>query len=93
MRLSPTEIIHIKQCVAGFDPEARVFLFGSRVDNSKKGGDIDLLILSQIMDFHSKIELKMRLLDYMEEQKMDIVIEPDVSKPFIRVIYQKAIEL
>lgn len=93
MRLSPTEIDHIKHCVASFDPAARVFLFGSRVDDSKKGGDIDLLILSQIMDLHSKLELKLRLLDYIEEQKMDIIIEPTLSKPFVQYIYTKAIEL
>ena len=93
MRLSSPEIDRIKQCIAGFDPDARVFLFGSRVDDTKKGGDIDLLILSKIMDYHSKLELKGRLLDHFDEQKMDIVIEPEVSKPFVRLIYKKAIEL
>ena len=93
LRLSPTEIDNIKQCVAGLDPEARVFLFGSRIDNSKKGGDIDLFILSKTMNFHSRLELKVRLFDYFDEQRMDIVIEPEVSKPFVQFIYKEAIEL
>lgn len=44
MRLTPDQIQSIKQTartVLGDD--VRVILFGSRVDDSKKGGDIDLL--------------------------------------------------
>ncbi len=44
MRLTPDQIHSIKQTartVLGDD--VRVILFGSRVDDSKKGGDIDLL--------------------------------------------------
>jgi predicted nucleotidyltransferase len=46
MRLKPEEITILKEAVLRFDPNSRVFLFGSRVDSSKKGGDIDLLVLS-----------------------------------------------
>ncbi len=44
MRLTPDQIQSIKQIaktVLGDD--VRVILFGSRVDDAKKGGDIDLL--------------------------------------------------
>ena len=47
MRLSPEQIAQIRQSAAeGFGPEARVWLFGSRVDDSKRGGAVDLLVES-----------------------------------------------
>ena len=93
MRLSPIEIAHIKECLVGFDPNATVFLFGSRTDDTKKGGDIDLLIFSQTMDLHLKLELKGKLFQLFEEQKIDIIIEPDSSKPFVKLILEEAIKL
>jgi predicted nucleotidyltransferase len=45
MRLTPTQIQTIKRATADiFGPEARVWLFGSRVDDSKRGGDVDLMV-------------------------------------------------
>ncbi|MHB8266261.1 MAG: hypothetical protein ACYDC7_10125 [Acidithiobacillus ferrivorans] len=49
MRLSPEQINQIRQSAAeSFGPEARVWLFGSRVDDSKLGGDVDLLVESDL---------------------------------------------
>lgn len=42
MRLTKQEVQIIKSAILQVDPEARIFLFGSRVDDQKKGGDIDL---------------------------------------------------
>lgn len=47
MRLSNTEVNTIKTAVFELDLHAHIFLFGSRVDDSKRGGDIDLLIESK----------------------------------------------
>jgi predicted nucleotidyltransferase len=45
MRLPDTQRQAIKAIVADIvGPESRVWLFGSRVDDTKLGGDIDLLI-------------------------------------------------
>lgn len=45
MRLRDEQIEAIKGAVhRHFGSTARVFLFGSRVDDSKSGGDIDLLV-------------------------------------------------
>ncbi|MHB1896659.1 MAG: nucleotidyltransferase domain-containing protein, partial [Metallibacterium sp.] len=45
MRLTPEQAAIIRSAAAEvFGSDARVWLFGSRVDDSKRGGDIDLLI-------------------------------------------------
>lgn len=42
LRLSDEEINVIKMVIKNYDPNARVFIFGSRTDLNKKGGDIDI---------------------------------------------------
>ncbi|SMM99264.1 DNA polymerase, beta-like region [uncultured Candidatus Thioglobus sp.] len=54
MRLSNTEINAIKRCSAEFFPNSEVFLFGSRVDDDKKGGDIDLYIETRLYDVFNR---------------------------------------
>jgi predicted nucleotidyltransferase len=50
MRLSPTHIQAIKETVAALlGQEADIVLFGSRTDDSARGGDVDLLITVQQM--------------------------------------------
>ena len=44
MRLSTRMKSSIKQSIANSFGEVSVYLFGSRVNNAKKGGDIDLAI-------------------------------------------------
>ncbi len=45
MRLTPAQIDTIRQAATtAFGQGTSVWLFGSRVDDTKKGGDIDLLV-------------------------------------------------
>ena len=47
MRLSPEQVAQIRQSASeGFGPEARVWLFGSRVDDRKRSCDVGLLVES-----------------------------------------------
>lgn len=92
MRLSKYEADVIKHSVFKHDPEAYVYLFGSRVDDTKKGGD-DLLILSNKIVFSDKIDIKAAIFEKLEEQKIDIVIAKDKKKPFVRLALKQGVLL
>ena len=44
MRLNPAEIDIIQNAFRATFHQGRLYLFGSRVDDSKRGGNIDLLV-------------------------------------------------
>lgn len=94
MRLKQQEVNAIKECVREADVDARVYLFGSRTDDSKRGGDIDLLVLSRKIDAGMRRKLKLRLYDRLGEQKIDVVISGgDMVDPFTRVVLQEGVAL
>ncbi len=47
MRVNPDIIYFIKQQADNLFPGTEVYLFGSRISDTQKGGDIDLLFLSK----------------------------------------------
>ena len=88
MRLTNFVINSIKQSAMDiFGADVQVFLFGSRVDDTKKGGDIDLYIKTKMgNDLTHKIKFLVALEQKLGEQKIDVVIAEDQS----RVIEQQA---
>ncbi|HHJ07266.1 MAG TPA: nucleotidyltransferase domain-containing protein [Anaerolineae bacterium] len=93
MRLTTDEIEAIKEAVSQYDAKAKTYLFGSRVDDQKKGGDIDLLVMSQVLGFDERRKIRLKLYEKLGEQKIDIVLAKDKSAPFTRVALAEAIEL
>lgn len=93
MRLSPQQAQAIKEVIAQADTEAEVFLFGSRTDDTRRGGDIDLLILSTRISPDQRRRLKLRLLDLLGAQKIDLVVAQDMSRPFVKIARQQGIRL
>ena len=76
MRLTPEEVAAIKAAAAeAFGQGAVVRLFGSRVDDMRRGGDIDLHV--EIEDDERPWKLKTRfeeaLFRRMDEQRVDII--------------------
>ncbi len=65
MRLYSDEIQALKYALENIEDE--VFLFGSRVDDNKKGGDIDLLIFSAIPGYELSLKIKQRFFTKCEE--------------------------
>ena len=51
MRLTAGEITAIREEIGRLDPKAEVYLYGSRVDDTARGGDVDLLVVSDIAGF------------------------------------------
>ena len=90
MRLSNKYIVVIKKYFNDIFKEGEIYLFGSRVDNSKKGGDIDLyLVLKEHQNlFEKKIKFLARFKRELGEQKIDIVFNQDKN----RLIEQEAIK-
>ena len=93
MRLSAHEINSIKDTIKSVDQNARIYLFGSRVDNKKRGGDIDLLIFSQKLKEEDRFRIKRDLWEQIGEQKIDIIIARDESDPFTRIALRGAVLL
>ncbi|MEY3787985.1 MAG: hypothetical protein RLZ75_2192 [Pseudomonadota bacterium] len=88
MRLSNDSMLTIKQAVTLiFGKDAKVYLFGSRTDDAKKGGDIDLYIETAILDavFDKKLSLLTELRKRLGDQKIDVIVnnftkEKDIYK-------------
>ncbi len=77
MRLTQKEQQAIKQTFQTFFNEGKIYLFGSRADDSRKGGDIDLYISTK--DRTELVEKKINFLVGLQreigEQKIDVVLD------------------
>jgi len=94
MRLSKEMIDFFKDIVSNISQEAKVYLFGSRVDDKKKGGDIDLLVISQNITKKHLRKIRVEFYKRFGEQKLDIVLDDGSLKdPFVKIIKNEAILL
>jgi predicted nucleotidyltransferase len=93
MRLTDFEVSSIRQTVHALDPDASIYLFGSRADDDKRGGDIDLLIISDRLSTADAGPVRWRLWELLGEQKIDIVIAKDDSEPFVRIALKEGVPL
>ena len=93
MRISQNEKKVIVDSILTSDPLAKIYLFGSRADDMKKGGDIDILIFSEKIDLSEKIKIKTKIFQKMEEQKIDLLVAKDKNDPFVRLALEKGVQL
>ena len=93
MRLSKKEIKIIKENTKNIFGECKIILFGSRLDDNKKGGDIDLYIIPQNKDnlFEKKLKLKAVLEDVLFKP-VDIIVAKDENR-LIEKEASKGVEL
>lgn len=88
MRLESEEQSVINETIHQADADAMIYLFGSRVDDAAKGGDIDLLVLSRRINLMKKLDILAQLHQKLGERKIDIAIYPDSTRPFPRMVQE-----
>jgi predicted nucleotidyltransferase len=95
MRITEHEKNVIIEAVKNADPDARVWLFGSRADDGKKGGDIDIAIFSENInkDIMQANKIRRFICGRIGEQKIDIVTTKDGKEAFFRLAVEEGIEL
>lgn len=75
MRLLPKEIQAIRQVLLDADPQGRIYLFGSRMDDEKRGGDIDIFFEpSKNLGLKKQLGLEYRLTTLCET-KVDLLLK------------------
>ena len=82
MRLAYEEQLVISDTIRQADADAMIYLFGSRADDTAKGGDIDLLVLSKRINLMTKLEILAQLHQSLGARKIDIAVYPDTTRPF-----------
>ena len=99
MRLTKKQIAAIRQATREvYGDNSQVWLFGSRVDDNRRGGDIDLLIRPEIANKSVGLMRKIQFLGKLEramgERKIDVIIEADDdSRSIIRVAHETGLRL
>lgn len=95
MRISREQIDFLKKEIKAILPDAVVYLFGSRTDDNKKGGDIDVMILSdKRLRWKEKARIRWRYFEKYGEQKLDIVSSTFKEEdPFKQIVLQEGIRL
>jgi predicted nucleotidyltransferase len=81
------------QRLQNIDRKASIWLFGSRADDSKKGGDIDIAVLSARIGVMEKIQIKRAICNKIGEQKIDLLISSSGNEAFFQFAIQEGIKL
>jgi len=93
MRITEQQHQTIKQIVFNLVGDTQIILFGSRVDDTKKGGDVDLLItLQQPVKHPAQLSAKInvQLMRIFQGRKIDILLSaPNLKKFPIHTIAQQ----
>ena len=75
MRLNTAELQAIRDTLRAVDPHGRVYLFGSRADDRRRGGDIDIYLESaKPIDLKTCMQLQYRL-SLACDTKVDLLVK------------------
>ena len=95
VRLDSNQLQTIRDEVWQLDPTADVYLYGSRVDDAAKGGDIDLLVVSDHLGFREVLKLRQAILDRIGWQQLDLVVRrrDQADDPLAAMVLETGIKL
>lgn len=101
MRLTPHQINSIKQvAIEVFGSAAQVHLFGSRVDDKRRDGDIDLYVTQVALPLEAQLDAKLKFLvnikQQLGDQRIDLVFAPAPGQailPIHRMAQQSGVPL
>jgi len=95
MRLPPPYADFFKAEVATMRADAAVYLFGSRADDGRKGGDVDILVLSDPkLNWEETARIRQRFWDQFGFQKLDLIcFSPNDRSAFKDLVLLDAIRL
>ena len=94
MRISEIEKTTIVNAILEKDKNAQIFLFGSRTDDFKKGGDIDILVQSDEIGLLEIVKIKNTIFKNIPEQKIDLLVsKSNETNHFVDFISNQLISL
>ena len=93
MRLDKEQVEFIVGTIRELDPEARVYLFGSRVSDEARGGDIDLLVLSSDLKYRDKLIIRSQLKEGLGNRKIDLIITESPQTAFEKYALANGIQI
>jgi predicted nucleotidyltransferase len=95
MRLNADESKAIREEARRLDPAAEIYLYGSRADDSARGGDIDLLVISDKLNFRDLLKLRTAILDRIGWQQLDLTVRRNdqTGEPLAALAVETGIKL
>jgi predicted nucleotidyltransferase len=95
MRLRADDAQAIREETQRADPAAEIYLFGSRTDDAARGGDIDLLVVSDQLNFRDLLQLRARILDRIGWQQLDLLVRRrgELEQPMAAAALQTGVKL
>ncbi len=103
MRINADQLSLVKTLsLRYFGKDAKLWLFGSRVDDEKKGGDYDFLIETSLTNPDEIISCKIDMITQLqssgpfEDEKIDIIIKRQQSSfdmPIFHIAMQEGVQI
>jgi predicted nucleotidyltransferase len=93
MRLGANEVETIREEIRRSDPAAEIYLYGSRTDDSARGGDIDLWVRSSRITYRDTLRLLTRIKDRIGWQKIDLTINAGDDDVLAQLVAEQGVRL
>lgn len=75
MRLSTAELQSVRSILGALDPTGRIYLYGSRTDDKRRGGDIDVYLqASRPIDLKTQLGTQYRL-ELACDTRVDLLVK------------------